>query len=80
MLRWVIRSTSSGAQNKAMKNAAMVAKIAESGQSVDQYFRMRLKRNSKIPKVMDQLQLALERLNALRIQDLDQRRMEFVLI
>ena len=42
--------------------------------------RVRLKRNSKIPKVMDELQLALERLNALRIQDLDQRRMEFVLI
>jgi hypothetical protein len=41
--------------------------------------RVKLQRNPKIPKVMDQLAPALDRLNELRIQDLDQRRIAFVL-
>jgi transposase len=42
--------------------------------------RVKLQRNPKIPKVMEKLEPALERLNALRIQHLDQRRIDFVLM
>jgi transposase len=41
--------------------------------------RVNLKRARKTPEVMDQLELALERLNALKIRDLDGRRFEFTL-
>jgi transposase len=41
--------------------------------------RVTLQRNPKIPKVMEKLELALQRLNELRIQHLDERRIEFVL-
>jgi hypothetical protein len=41
--------------------------------------RVRLRRNPKDPEVMATLEPALERLNELRIQHLDQRRIEFVL-
>ena len=41
--------------------------------------RVKLKRNRKIPEVMEKLELALDRLNAMRIQHMDQKRIEFVL-
>jgi hypothetical protein len=41
--------------------------------------RVKLKRNRKIPEVMEKLELALDRLNAMQIQHMDQKRIEFVL-
>jgi hypothetical protein len=41
--------------------------------------RVKLKRNRKLPEVMEKLELALDRLNAMRIQHMDQKRIEFVL-
>ena len=41
--------------------------------------RVRLKRNPKDQENMDKLEPALQRLNELRIQHLDQRQIEFVL-
>jgi len=41
--------------------------------------RVQLRRNPKDPEVMKKLEPALQRLNGLRIQHLDQRRIEFVL-
>src|SRR5436305_11990792 len=41
--------------------------------------RVKLRRNPKDPEGMKKLEPALERLNELRIQHLDQKRIEFVL-
>jgi hypothetical protein len=41
--------------------------------------RVKLRRNLKDPEGMEKLEPALERLNELRIQHLDERRIEFVL-
>jgi hypothetical protein len=42
--------------------------------------RVKLRRNPKDPRRMNQLRPALERLNQLAIQDLDQRRFKFDLV
>jgi hypothetical protein len=42
--------------------------------------RVKLRRNPKDPRRMNQLLPALERLNQFAIQDLDQRRFEFALV
>jgi hypothetical protein len=42
--------------------------------------RVKLRRNPKDPRRMNQLLPALERLNQFEIRDLDQRRFEFALV
>jgi hypothetical protein len=41
---------------------------------------VKLRRNPKDPRRMNQLRPALERLNQFEIRDMDQRRIEFALI
>src|SRR5205807_2373404 len=55
-------------------------RLTSLGREIAQYRRrVKLRRNPKDPEGMKKLEPALERLNELRIQHLDQKRIEFVL-
>jgi transposase len=65
MLSWMNRSTTNGAQSKAAKIASIVQKIAESGQSVNEYFRTHKVRFSRVQYFRYKARLAAQGIDGL---------------